>query len=114
MWPSLQDAAKLEFSQGPVELMDEVGWLQLQLARVSHLLVCQVWGFSSFRQGQEETVERVLAGKCTLLIQATGTGKSLCYQVQSRNCCFVCPVLCLSATCQHEVLTCAVYFSCRR
>ena len=38
-------------------------------------------GYSSFRPGQEEVVMRVLSGISTLMITATGSGKSLCYQL---------------------------------
>ncbi len=39
------------------------------------------FGFSSFYPGQEEVVRRVLDGKDTLAILATGAGKSLTYQL---------------------------------
>lgn len=43
----------------------------------------RVWGFDSFRPGQAEAIARVLDGKDTLFIAATGSGKSLCYQLPS-------------------------------
>ena len=39
------------------------------------------FGYSSFRPGQEETISRILAGKSSLALLATGTGKSLIYQL---------------------------------
>ena len=39
------------------------------------------FGHSSFRPGQEETVMRILSGNSTLVVQSTGSGKSLCYQL---------------------------------
>jgi len=39
------------------------------------------YGFSSFRRGQEEALDNVLAGHSTLVIMPTGGGKSLCYQL---------------------------------
>jgi len=40
-----------------------------------------LFGHSGFRPGQEEAVQRILAGKSTLLMLSTGGGKSLCYQL---------------------------------
>ena len=39
------------------------------------------FGYKRFYPGQEEVIRRVLAGKDTLAILATGAGKSLCYQL---------------------------------
>lgn len=39
------------------------------------------FGFENFREGQEETIRRILQGQSTLLITSTGSGKSLCYQL---------------------------------
>ncbi|NIX75811.1 DNA helicase RecQ [Microvirga terricola] len=40
-----------------------------------------VFGFSSFREGQEEIVRAVLNGEDVLAIMPTGAGKSMCYQL---------------------------------
>ena len=40
-----------------------------------------VFGFDSFREGQERIVEQILAGKSALAVFPTGSGKSLCYQL---------------------------------
>ncbi len=40
-----------------------------------------VFGFPSFREGQEEIVRAVLAGEDVLAVMPTGAGKSLCYQL---------------------------------
>jgi ATP-dependent DNA helicase RecQ len=40
-----------------------------------------VFGFDSFRPGQEELVDDLLAGQHVLAVMPTGSGKSLCYQV---------------------------------
>jgi ATP-dependent DNA helicase RecQ len=40
-----------------------------------------VFGFSSFREGQEEIVRAVLGGEDVLAVMPTGAGKSLCYQL---------------------------------
>lgn len=39
------------------------------------------WGYSEFRPGQREVIERVMAGGDTLALMPTGAGKSLLYQV---------------------------------
>jgi ATP-dependent DNA helicase RecQ len=39
------------------------------------------FGFGSFRPGQEEVVEALLAGRSALAVFPTGAGKSLCYQL---------------------------------
>ncbi|HKR24747.1 MAG TPA: ATP-dependent DNA helicase RecQ, partial [Allosphingosinicella sp.] len=39
------------------------------------------FGFASFRGVQEQVIDRVMAGRHTLAVMPTGSGKSLCYQV---------------------------------
>jgi ATP-dependent DNA helicase RecQ len=39
------------------------------------------FGFSSFRPGQQQVVEALLAGRSALAVFPTGAGKSLCYQL---------------------------------
>jgi ATP-dependent DNA helicase RecQ len=41
----------------------------------------EIFGFDSFRPGQEEVIRAVLDGQDTLAVMSTGGGKSLCYQV---------------------------------
>ena len=40
-----------------------------------------VFGFESFRPGQEEVVAHLIAGESVLTVMPTGAGKSLCFQV---------------------------------
>lgn len=47
----------------------------------------RVFGYQSFRNGQKEAIEATLAQRDSLVIMATGNGKSLCYQI---------PALCFS------------------
>ncbi|MEI5908897.1 DNA helicase RecQ [Bacillus spongiae] len=39
------------------------------------------YGYNTFRNGQEEAIERVLKGEKTVVIMPTGGGKSICYQI---------------------------------
>ena len=41
----------------------------------------QFFGYTSFRDGQEEVVDALLAKQGVLGIMPTGAGKSLCYQI---------------------------------
>ncbi len=41
----------------------------------------RVFGFSSFRPGQQEILEAVFAGENILAVMPTGSGKSLGYQL---------------------------------
>ena len=44
----------------------------------------QTFGFTSFRPGQRELIEAVLAGRDALGVLPTGSGKTLCYQLPGR------------------------------
>src|ERR1700682_3789250 len=44
-------------------------------------LLRSVFGFGSFRAGQAEIIETILAGRDVLAVMPTGSEKSLCYQL---------------------------------
>ena len=44
-------------------------------------ILSSVYGYRSFRPGQEEIILNILAGRDSLGVMPTGAGKSLCYQV---------------------------------
>ena len=41
----------------------------------------QYFGYDTFRKGQRDLIDRILAGGDVFGIMPTGAGKSLCYQV---------------------------------
>ena len=45
------------------------------------LLLRERFGFAEFRPAQKQVIDRVMAGKNTLAVMPTGSGKSLCYQL---------------------------------
>jgi ATP-dependent DNA helicase RecQ len=46
-----------------------------------HAALRERFGYRRFNPGQEEVIDRIMAGEDTLAILATGAGKSLCYQL---------------------------------
>ena len=51
------------------------------LLTAARALLRSVFGFDSFRPGQEEVVRAVLDGENVMAVMPTGSGKSLCYQL---------------------------------
>jgi ATP-dependent DNA helicase RecQ len=48
-----------------------------------HQTLRSIFGFGSFRAGQEPVITRILGGKSVLAVFPTGSGKSLCYQLSA-------------------------------
>ena len=44
-------------------------------------ILSDVWGYTSFRAGQEEIINHLLQKQSVLAIMPTGGGKSLCFQI---------------------------------
>uniref|UniRef100_UPI0025A09E4F DEAD/DEAH box helicase n=1 Tax=Klebsiella pneumoniae TaxID=573 RepID=UPI0025A09E4F len=44
-------------------------------------LLYRIFGYESFRPGQEKLIDAVLSGRDVLGIMPTGGGKSICYQI---------------------------------
>ncbi|MBV8978638.1 MAG: DNA helicase RecQ [Alphaproteobacteria bacterium] len=55
--------------------------LPLRQQDAKHDVLKAVFGFDSFRPGQEQAIDALLAGRHLLAVMPTGSGKSLCYQV---------------------------------
>ena len=48
-----------------------------------HVTLKNVFGFDTFREGQEPIISKILEGKSALAVFPTGSGKSLCYQLSA-------------------------------
>jgi ATP-dependent DNA helicase RecQ len=48
-----------------------------------HSTLKSVFGFDSFREGQEAVITKILEGQSALAVFPTGSGKSLCYQLSA-------------------------------
>jgi ATP-dependent DNA helicase RecQ len=49
--------------------------------RDKYTILKDTFGYTQFRPGQEEVIDALLAGRDTLAVMPTGSGKSLCYQI---------------------------------
>ncbi|MCD2340447.1 RecQ family ATP-dependent DNA helicase [Ideonella azotifigens] len=70
-------AARPPRSSAPLDAADAAPGLPTEAMRTLR----KVFGLRRLRPGQEEVMQRVLAGLSTLAVMPTGAGKSLCYQL---------------------------------
>ena len=68
----------------PESLPRRVTLPSMQPAPDPHTVLRDVFGFDTFRPGQKEVIDAVLAGRDCLAVMPTGAGKSLTYQLPAR------------------------------
>ncbi len=64
-----------------VDFLDKSSAKSTALYATAKNVLHSVFGYQAFRKGQEEIIQAALNGQDCLVIMATGTGKSLCYQI---------------------------------
>tara|TARA_Y100001936_G_scaffold107391_2_gene105490 strand:+ start:7672 stop:9501 length:1830 start_codon:yes stop_codon:yes gene_type:complete len=55
--------------------------IEIPQQNAKHSILREVFGFESFRPGQEQVVDALLTGRNVLTVMPTGAGKSLCFQI---------------------------------
>ncbi len=77
----MRGAARIEAADSVICFVVSVP--PFSLMQTSYSVLKEHFGFSSFRPGQAELIDALMAGRDVLGIMPTGGGKSLCYQIPS-------------------------------
>ena len=70
-----------ESTKSAVDFLDKSSAKSTALYATAKNVLHSVFGYQYLRKGQEEIIQAALNGQDCLIIMATGTGKSLCYQI---------------------------------